>query len=473
MDFTTASIHPLPFSKDMGLHTGLTANGDTTPIPTPDPKPPIPGEQTYRQGVAQAGVGLAQLPGFVQPLPGTYIVYRHMSGHPTLALVKSIVTAPILACAWSFEVRRDDNRPVRPGPRIGDAVLSDPQDRRLAERCRIVRRMLEPLRFDFLIEALRALEFGWRPFEKIWAIRDRSFILQRLKPLLPDFTWIQVDDHGAYAGLIQMDAQLGPEKSFIYTYDGEAGNLYGRSRHENVRHVWHNWLQLDQRGGQLATKVAAIIPMVHYPMGVSRDSSGNSQDNSALARQILDGLSTAKGVSLPNLFADADDPRLRADLAGKSSWVISFLEAASSAANMTGLTEKQRYYDALMFRGWLRPERTGLETRRGGGSLGRSDSKQHTDNAIADSELIHGHICQCISRDIIDQILLLNEGESSRGSVYLTPAPLQDAKRDLLAKFLAAAWSDPPTLNHFISQTDMDSVFDLMEIPKSAETVTM
>jgi hypothetical protein len=415
--------------------------------------------------VAQAGVGLAQLPGFVQPLPGTYIVYRRMSSHPTLALVKSIVTAPILASSWTFQVRRSDGRTGRRPPATGDGALDDAQDRVLAERASFVANMLEPMRLEFLVEALRALEFGWRPFEKIWDVSGGRFILRRLKPLLPDFTWIEVDPHGAYGGLIQMDAQLGPEKSFIYTHDGEAGNLYGRSRHENVREIWHKWLQIDERGAQLATKAAAIVPLVHYPMGQSRDVNGNMRDNSELARAILEGLSSGKGVSLPNLFADSDDPRARADLAGKSSWVISVLEAAGAAANMSGLTDKQRYYDALLFRGWMRPERVGLESQHGS----RADSEQHSDTAITDSELIHSHICQCVSRDIIDEILALNFGESARGSVYVSGAPLQDAKRDLLARFVQAAWADPQTLAQWIAQTDMNAVFDLLEIPKARE----
>ena len=89
MDFTNANMRPLPLYKDMGMGTGPTANGDVSFVDMSQPKAPTPGEQTDRQGVAQAGVGLAQVPGFIQPLPGTYIVYRQMSGHPTLALVKS------------------------------------------------------------------------------------------------------------------------------------------------------------------------------------------------------------------------------------------------------------------------------------------------------------------------------------------------------------------------------------------------
>src|SRR2546421_12918099 len=109
---------------------------------------PLTGEQTRQQGVAQAGIAFAQLPGFAPPLPGTYAVYRRMSAHPTLALAKSIVTAPILAGSWSYETRRPDGRMPRRAP-IADGPQSDPLDRQLQDRAYFLRRQLEPLRPAF------------------------------------------------------------------------------------------------------------------------------------------------------------------------------------------------------------------------------------------------------------------------------------------------------------------------------------
>ncbi len=423
---------------------------------------PVVGEQTRQQGVAQAGIGLGQLPGFLSPQPGTYGVYRRMSAHPTLALAKSIVTAPILAGSWSFEARRPDGKRRRRAV-IGDGVQSDPIDQMLEDRCRFVQRQIEPMRAAFLVEALRALEFGWRPFEKVWDVRDGSVILRRLKPLLPDFTFLQVDANGNFAGVAQMDVRLPVEKAFIYSYDGEAGNLYGRSRHENARQAWSCWQQVDDRTAQLATKVSAIIPLVHYPLGQSRDASGQLRDNGDLADVILNGLGSGRGVKLPNLFANSEDPRLSADLAGKSSWMVSFLEAANAAHNLTGLTERQRYYDALMFRAWLRPERVGLESQHGS----RADASKHTETGLTDSELVHADICDQFNRGVVDELLTYNFGSGTVGSVYVSPSPLQEAKRALLQKLMQAVWGNAATLGQFLAQTDMDAVFDVLEIPRA------
>src|SRR2546421_8375566 len=85
-------------------------------------------ELTPTQSLAQASIAFSQLPGFAPPLPGTYATYRRMSAHPTLALARSIVTAPILASAWSCETCLPGGLPTRRGP-LTDGVATDPIDR--------------------------------------------------------------------------------------------------------------------------------------------------------------------------------------------------------------------------------------------------------------------------------------------------------------------------------------------------------
>jgi hypothetical protein len=333
----------------------------------------------------------------------------------------------------------------------------------LQDRVAFIQRQLAPMRTAFLSEAVRSLEFGWRPFEKVWDVQEGAVVIKQLKPLLPDFTFVQIDPAGHYAGIEQLGVQLEPDKAFVCTHDGEAGNPYGRSRHESARHAWWNWNQTDERTAQLTTKIAAIIPMVHYPVGQGRDASGTVRDNGELADTILAGLGSGRGVKLPNLFANTDDPRLSATLAGQSAWVISFLEASSAATNLGGLTDRQRYYDALMFRAWLRPERAGLESKYGS----RADAAEHSEAALTDGELIHADLCDQLNRGVVDELLTYNFGEEARGSVFISPAPLQKAKRDVMQKFLEAAWRNPGTLARFTSQIDMDAVFDEMSLPKA------
>ena len=91
--------------------------------------------------------------------------------------------------------------------------------------------------------------------------------------------------------------------------------------------------------------------------------------------------------------------------------MISFLEAAGAAANLNGMTDRQRYYDALMFRAWLRPERVGLESRYGS----RADATKHTESALIDSELVHEDSVRQLNAAMVDDLLAFNYGPEARG----------------------------------------------------------
>ncbi len=127
------------------------------------------------------GSSAAGLAGFFAAAAGTYQTYRQISAHPTNALVRGIVAGPIVANSWRFKKCRQD---------VPDEWLEFAQQ------------VLSPLRQSMVRDALRALEFGWVGFEKIWQIQNGRRILMRLKPLLWDCTEILVDDHGNPAGLL-------------------------------------------------------------------------------------------------------------------------------------------------------------------------------------------------------------------------------------------------------------------------------
>src|SRR5580704_13240049 len=52
------------------------------------------------------GISVQGMPGFMKARPGTYEVYRGMSGHPTISLVMGMVKAPIVGNSWRW-TRRD------------------------------------------------------------------------------------------------------------------------------------------------------------------------------------------------------------------------------------------------------------------------------------------------------------------------------------------------------------------------------
>jgi hypothetical protein len=389
------------------------------------------------------GFSAAGLAGFFTAAPGTYQTYRQISAHPTNALVRGIVAAPIVANSWRWKKCRADV----------------PE-----EWVQFAQQVLGPLRQSLVRDALRALEFGWAGFEKIWEIQNGRRILARLKPLLWDCTDILLDEHGNPAGLLNRPPGNAPVvltagKYFLYSYDGEAANPYGRSRHENIRQAWSESEQIRQRLAQYMKKVSGIVVQLHYPEGTSRDTAGAERPNQWLGQQVLDSVSAGRSVMFPNGFASTSDPRMAYELAGKSPWQLSTLEA-QGADHAPGMKLVLEYYDALIFRGWLRPERTGLESRYGS----KADAQTHTDTATLDSELIDRDIADAVTRDVVDELLALNFGRKARGAVAIEPAPIETDSLGVLRGVLNSLIAKDGA--EAAGKIDVSGLLDQLSVPR-------
>ena len=106
--------------------------------------------------------------------------------------------------------------------------------------------MFDPLRLQILDDAVRAIDYGWAGFEKIFSMRKGLFCLDYLKPMLHELTSILITDGGEYAGLTNNGEELSAGKGFIFTYDGESGNLYGRGRVRNLMDVMPWWNEANE-----------------------------------------------------------------------------------------------------------------------------------------------------------------------------------------------------------------------------------
>jgi hypothetical protein len=398
------------------------------------------------------------IPTYREPLPGDYDTYRQMDACATLAQAKAVLTGPIFSSPWSAN---------------GDEGV--PQD-----RIDFVRDTIIPMRDMILPELLRGLSSGWRPFEKVWAASDGMFVIDKLKPLLPDLTKILVvEKTGAFAGVRQGSegsedgVVLPPQKCFVYTHDGEAGDFYGRSRHENVRDVWQKWKDASDTAGRLGTKVASIVPILKYPRGSSRTNDqdeiiATTEQNRKIAQAILDTLGIAKGVAFETENIDEADLRANPELAKLTKWALETVDTGSAASGIAGLIEERRYYDALMFRGWLVPERTALEGQHG--TLAESEAQG--DFALLNSELIHGDIVRQLNWYVVDELLAVNYGEDARGTVWIEPAPIIDKRRASMVKLYDAMLANPATLEVILAETDRAAMYELLGMPSEATEET-
>jgi hypothetical protein len=376
-----------------------------------------------------------------------------MNSHPTIALARSIVLSPIMRNTWDFKSR--DGAPP--------------------EWLDFVRQNIQPQRSRLIRDGLRALDYGWFGGEIVWEARDGQLWINRVKPLLPDVTNILADDGGNFSGLENRAGNAPPVtlaadegKAFLFTYDGEIDNLYGRSRHENIRQqAWGLSLQVAEKLGQYLKKVAGLVIQLHYPEGTSRDAAGAERSNDFLAQQILDAVSQGKSVRLPNLFAsvvaDGSDPRsldAAAALAGKSQWVLSAFEAGA-ADHAAGLLAALQYLDRLMFRGWLRPERVGLESTHGT----RADAKEHTDTGILDSELVDMDFADAVNRQLVNPLLIANFGAPARDAVVIEPNPLADDATETNRRVIEALLANPAIGPGVAAKMDIDALLADLGVP--------
>ena len=414
------------------------------------------GEQTGAQRRGGIAGALSQLPGFGKPSGGTYDTYRKMSGDPTIALAKAIALGPVKAADHTWE--HDDDTPE--------------------ERMAFIRDQIEP-RWRWLVtNALRAVEFGWQGFELVhelleggpWGLSGQYLGYRKFKPLLQDRpTEIMVNsDTDAYEGLKQGDVELPPQKTWLFTNEWSPGNLYGRSRHENCRSTWSNLNDLVKKEGQYVTKVAALIMLLQYPEGVSRDAHGTEVSNIDLARDLLAKVASGHSVAMPNTLVPwidilRDRGITPADIAKIRPWLFDIIEAKH--AHGKDMVEQQRHKESLLFAGWLVPPRAALEGQFGT----KAEAGEHADAGIMVAEETHLDVIEYANLYLVDPLLAFNWGESARGTVYLSAVPMVDEQKQLFRQVILEAGKNPAALEAFSSFAVLQTMADALGLPVPEE----
>lgn len=395
----------------------------------------------------------------------SYWTYRWMLQHPTLRLVRSICNSPIIASTWGFK----------------KSVESVPD-----ENVQLITDMITPLRRRFVEDALRGKDYGWCGFELIWQIRNGKYWLTELKPLLNDITQIVTDDNGRFTGLAQGEmtgniktmaygdsgqkvfALPAPYKAWIYTYDREAGNKYGRSWLENVRETaWKDWLDCAQQLQKLGAKLSGIQTICKSP-AVMKD---------AVIAAVQDLSNGAAGAWVPSLamaadnIAEVDQMKLMIDLAKSSFAVIEPIDFGSTAPAIEGLLSRMAHDEEMMFQGGLRPSRVGLEGQHGT----KAEAGVHTTTGIAAAELDDDDLADQF-QPVIDAILYLNSGPRAVGTIRIETPPLVDTKAQNYLDILKAALNDQqvgPVLKPLINWTKLLGGIDVPVMDQEALRASM
>ena len=410
-------------------------------------KAPVEREVTGTQEVARSGV--SGLLGFSGAPRGDIKTYQKMRNDPTIALARMTAMVPIRSMSWT--VQADDDVP--------DDVVE------------FITTELQKHWFQFIKDILLAWDYGYQPFEKVWkADRNGHWTYRKLKALAPGKTEIIVEKStGEFLGFRQGKVTIPLEKCFLYTYDGEHGNLYGRSRNENVRATWHRHEELLKRVDSYVTKVAGVIPLVEYPMGKGRDASGSEVDNYDLAVRLLGQLGQGNGVAMPNTLSKFAEELVRngAQPDQVRAWHIEFLEPRS--AHGSEFVELLRHFETLMIRGWLVPERTISEGQYGT----KAEAETHM-LAMKEMSALELHdILTNINQQIVDPLLYYNFGEDYEGRVYVIAEQADPALAEFFRELVLKIYGEPMNLDIAKAVLDFDSILDLANIPKLQDVVNM
>ncbi len=416
------------------------------------------GEATGGQVLAVGGVGDGPMGGG-RMLAGTYATYRRMLADPTIALARAVATAPLLASPWSYECK--DGTP--------DAWVH------------LVRDALEPLQQKLKKDCLRAWDMGWQPFELVWKSRRTSpeeglpavvVTYERIKPLLPDIATPLVDQRGRLVGLrngrVLSPGELPADKVWVYVYDQEGDDYFGRSRLENCREDWNDWRAANDNARRLSRKAAGTVAIGHYPLGESEDAAGNKISNYKATLQVLTDIVAGKAVAVPNLFAAEENLRLAANLAGESAFKFDFLDAGNTGPAQAGLIDERKYKDARMMRGYFTPERAATEAARSGS---RADAGSAADIATLISDLSGMELVESINRGLVDPLLMHNFGPQARGAVYLTAGKLSASLRQFFQSLFVTLLGNPAMTDAMARMIDLDAMLDALEVPKSSQVV--
>jgi hypothetical protein len=331
-----------------------------------------------------------------RPKAGTFNTYRKMRSNPTIALARLASTAPIRTADWSVDA--DEGVP--------------------AARKKFITEQLAKIWPNLINDLCLALDYGFSPFEIVWATGGggTKYVVDKVKPLLVDITNPEVAaDSGKFTGIENDKIVLPLNKCLWYAYDQEAGNLYGRSRHENIRETaYRDWCDLAAKCSMYVKRVAGAVPLIEYPDGESTDKSGATRSNWDIARQILNELSNCNGIAMPNVLAPYVEDFARAGGGADKlrAWNIDFLE--DKVSHGSEFLELMRHKESLMMRGWLCPERVATEAQTAGS---RADSESHGDLMAGMADIVVGDMVQTINTQLVDPLLRLNFGAEAVGTV--------------------------------------------------------
>lgn len=408
-------------------------------------------------------------PGWVSFYTGSILTYRWMLQLPVLRLVRSIDVGIISSSNWEYEADKGvpDN--------IKEFITSN----------------MDRLRLKLIMEFfLRGRDYGSMSGEILWEERDGLLRIRDVKPLLNELCKSLQDRTGQVIGVRNnlrgqdasgkevefVDLAL-PYKGFHFTFDGEAGNPYGRSWLENCRATsFREWLNCSQQLQALGVKITGVVTIITAPSGrfptgkLNADGTMQFDTYKASSERVISGLAKGSaGAYVPGIGFDIDQKgnidmmKLMAQLIGKSMVTVDIKDFGSQASAIEGILSRMKHAEVNMFAAGLRSSRTGLEGEHGT----KEEAGVHTDTGTLNAET-EDRLFAAACQPLVDAQLEVNFGPKYIGKVRIKPASLIDRKSQVLRAFLMAVLQDRNIAIEGVAAADMDQIYKSLGIPFKA-----
>ena len=366
---------------------------------------------------------------------------REMRLDPTLQLARGMITAPVLAAEWSYE--GDDEDQVE-----------------------FIRSQMDPVKHHLMQHTILGwMDFGWHSFEKVFDFVDGKVVLTKLKPLLQDYTEINVDANGRITGITNEvegnETELSTDEAFITYTDVEGTDWYGQAWMRAAEDPWNRWKETDTSARKYQQRVAGTHWVLYYPTGES-EFEGELTDNFVIAKKIIDGLESNSKVLLPvaidELIAQLNEG---SSTNLKSVWELKLLSDDGNGSE--SFENRLKYLDALKVRALRLPERAVLE-----GVFGtKAEAESHADFAITNMEMRHLEAVLLVNWHIVNHLTRMNFG--AENLVKIMPSPIADASRALLKDIYIKILSDPTGFLNEVGTLDIEAIKSALGIPSVDE----
>ncbi len=378
---------------------------------------------------------------------GSIPTFRRMLRHPTIALARIARRAPIKAAGWTYTATRED-------PRAKRAI-------------ELIRSTFNPIRRRLCADMMSAEDFGFAPFEMVFDTQPvdgvMAWVISEFKLLLAERTRPMMDRDRNFIGVRNFAAEIERERVLWWTAGEEANNIWGIGANERALRVWRAWSETLNQSGKYIKIAAVPIPMATYPPGKSKDASGSTIENSTIAKKIVKKLQEEnEGIVLPDMIAKYIEDGLitgKIDPSKVQAWRIDFLQPKVAAGQ--DLIDFMKYFDSMMARAWLIPERSILEGQFGT----KAEAGEHASVAIAASQDLLTDFLECLNTGPVDQLLQFNFGPDAKGLVQIKAAPLDKAKLAIIQNMVTKVLTDTANVDLFLRVLKLDEMIDLLDLP--------